>query len=196
MFYVYEHTRPDTGVVFYVGKGNGNRLNSLNDRNRYWKHIVAKVGNFSAVKIVEHEDEELVFLAEQERIDQLRRIGIKLCNVTNGGEGTSGLKHTAESRAKIAVRHSQESYNRALEKRMAQYPFTPEHRKNMSLARQGDKNYMFGKTHSQEAREKIRQSRLNAPRLTCPYCDKVGDSANMSRWHFDRCKHKGENYGR
>lgn len=51
---------------------------------------------------------------------------------------------------------------------------------------------MFGKTHSQEAREKIRQSRFNAPRLVCPFCDKVGDSANMTRWHFDRCKFKGE----
>jgi hypothetical protein len=26
-FYVYEHTRNDTGLVFYVGKGSGQRLN-------------------------------------------------------------------------------------------------------------------------------------------------------------------------
>jgi hypothetical protein len=192
MFYVYEHIRPDTNQVFYVGKGKGNRLNSLSDRNRYWNHIVAKVGSFNAYKIAENEDEELVFLAEQERIDQLRRIGIKLCNVTNGGEGTTGLKHSEESKAKIGVRHSKESYERALAKRMAMYPFTAEHIKNLSLARIGDKNHMFGKTHSQEAREKIRSSRLNAPKLTCPFCDKVGDSANMSRWHFNKCKFKGE----
>jgi hypothetical protein len=192
MFYVYEHTRPDTNSVFYVGKGKGNRLNSLSDRNRYWNHIVAKVGSFNACKIVENEDEELIFLAEKERIDQLRRIGAKLCNVTNGGEGTTGLKHSEESKAKIGVRHSKESYAKALVKRMAMYPFTAEHIKNLSLARQGEKNYMFGKTHSQEAREKIRQARLNAPKITCPHCDKVGDPCNMARWHFDRCKFKGE----
>jgi hypothetical protein len=192
MFYVYEHTRPDNGVVFYVGKGKGSRLNSMHDRNRHWNNIVAKVGSFKAIKIVENEDEELVFLAEQERIDQLRRIGVKLCNVTNGGEGTSGRILSSESRAKIGVRHSQESYDRALEKRKAMYPFTAEHIKNMSISRQGEKNHMFGKTHSQEAREKIRQARLNAPKITCPHCDKVGDSCNMARWHFDRCKFKGE----
>ena len=191
MFYVYEHIRPDTNQVFYVGKGKNNRFLDLNNRNKHWKHIVAKVGNFKSVKIVENIDEELALLVEQERIDQLRRIGYKLANITNGGEGTSGRVLSAESRAKIGVRHSQESYDRALEKRKAMYPFTAEHIKNMSLSHSGEKNYMFGKTHSQEAREKIRQSRFNAPRLTCPFCDKVGDSSNMTRWHFDRCKFKG-----
>ena len=191
MFYVYEHIRLDTNQVFYVGKGKNRRLQSSFDRNKYWHNVVNKAG-FTAVKIVEHKDEELVLLAEIERIDQLKRIGIKLCNLTNGGEGTSGRVLSAESRSKIGVRHSQESYDRALEKRKAKYPFTTEHIKNLSLARKGEKNYMFGKTHSQEAREKIRQSRFNAPRLTCIHCDKTGDSANMARWHFDRCKFKGE----
>lgn len=27
------------------------------------------------------------------------------------------------------------------------------------------------------------------PTITCPYCGKVGDEANMKRWHFDNCKH-------
>lgn len=192
MFYVYEHIRPDTNQVFYVGKGKGNRLVDLNNRNKYWKHIVYKTGSFETKKIIENEDEELILLVEQERIDQLKRIGVKLCNLTNGGEGTSGRVLSAESRAKIGIRHSQESYDRALEKRKAMYPFSAEHIKNLSLARQGAKNYMFGKTHSQEAREKIRQSRFNAPKLTCTFCDKVGDSANMTRWHFDRCKFKKE----
>lgn len=192
MFYIYEHIRPDTNAVFYVGKGKGNRLLDENNRNKHWKHIVSKVGSFEAKKVIENSDEELILLAEQERIDQLKKIGVKLCNLTNGGEGTSGRVLSAESRAKIGIRHSQESYDKALEKRKAMYPFTDEHIKNLSLARQGNKNHMFGKTHSQEAREKIRQSRFNAPKLTCNFCDKVGDSANMTRWHFDKCKFKGK----
>lgn len=190
-FYIYEHIRPDTNRVFYVGKGKGNRYLAKTDRNKYWHHIVNKAGSFIANKIVENIDEELAFLVEQERIDQLKRLGYKLCNMTNGGEGTSGRIISEETRRKIGVRHSQESYDRALEKRKAMYPFSAKHIKNLSLARQGEKNHMFGKTHSQEAREKIRQARFNAPRLTCPFCDKVGDSANMTRWHFDKCKLKG-----
>lgn len=194
MFYVYEHIRLDTNQVFYVGKGKNNRLKSKYDRNKYWHNIVNKVG-FKAVKIFEHKDEELILLVEIERIDQLKRLGTKLCNMTNGGEGTSGRVLSEESKRKIGVRHSQESYDRALEKRKAMYPFTAEHIKNLSLARIGDKNHMFGKTHSQEAREKIRQARLNAPKLICPFCDKVGDSCNMTRWHFDNCKFKGTKNG-
>jgi hypothetical protein len=193
LFYIYEHIRSDTNAIFYVGKGKGNRCNDLNNRNKHWKNIVYKANGFTARKIVQDIDEELALLCEQERIDQLKRLGVKLCNMTNGGEGTSGRVLSEESKAKIGVRHSQESYDRALEKRKTKYPFTVEHKTNLSLARIGEKNYMFGKTHSLEAREKIRQSRFNAPRLTCTFCDKVGDSANMTRWHFDRCKFKGKN---
>jgi hypothetical protein len=89
MFYVYEHIRPDTGMVFYVGKGSGWRSGITQHRNTYWKNVVAKAGGFKSRKIVENVDEELAFLAEQERIDQLKRLGIKLTNLTEGGEGSS-----------------------------------------------------------------------------------------------------------
>ena len=190
MFYVYEHIRPDTGMVFYVGKGKGRRDKATTNRNIYWNRIVNKAGGFSVKRIAIDLDEELAFLVEQERIDQLKRLNFKLCNITEGGEGCSGLQHTPEAKAKIGIRHSQESYYNGAAKRKLLYPFTEEHIKNMSESHKGDKNYMFGKTHSQEARDKIREARLNSPKITCPFCDKVGDSANMSRWHFNNCKFK------
>ena len=101
-FYIYEHIRPDTNQVFYVGKGCGNRCNSLR-RNVHWKRIVAKAGGFTVRKIVENIDEELAFLAEQERIDQLKRLGFNLCNATNGGEGASGYKHTQRTKELLSV---------------------------------------------------------------------------------------------
>lgn len=100
MFYVYEHTRPDTGVVFYVGKGSGWRSGTTQHRNRYWKNVVAKAGGFNARKIVENIDEELAFLCEQERIDQLKRINVKLTNLTDGGEG--GANPSKETRLKMS----------------------------------------------------------------------------------------------
>jgi hypothetical protein len=87
LFYIYEHIRPDTNAIFYVGKGSGNRCNITQHRNPYWKNIVAKAGGFIVNKIAENLDSELAYLAEQERIDQLKRLGVKLCNLTNGGDG-------------------------------------------------------------------------------------------------------------
>lgn len=98
MFCVYEHIRPDTNAVFYIGKGQGRRPYTIRNRNKYWCNIVAKAGGFTVRMVVEGVDEELAFLIEAERIDQLRRLGMKLCNMTDGGEGISGYVHTDATR--------------------------------------------------------------------------------------------------
>ncbi|CAH1615724.1 homing endonuclease [Escherichia phage UGJNEcP4] len=72
-----------------------------------------------------------------------------------------------------------------------------------------ENNPMFGKTHSQETRDKISialnsrsdeakqamKSKQSAkaksrPTVKCPYCDKIGSNNIMKRWHFDNCKLK------
>lgn len=103
MFYLYQHIRPDTGAVFYVGKGSKKRLRSTTHRNNHWKAIVGKAGGFNAEIVVKDDDEELIFLAEKERIDQLRKIGCALANQTDGGKGgTKGHRHSDETRKKIS----------------------------------------------------------------------------------------------
>lgn len=89
MFYVYEHIRPDTNQVFYVGKGSGNRLNAKHGRNTYWHHVVNKNNGFIAKKLLEIDDEEFAFFVEEEVIDLYKKRGIKLVNLTDGGEGAS-----------------------------------------------------------------------------------------------------------
>jgi hypothetical protein len=103
MFYIYEHIRPDTNQVFYVGKGMGERINVKRGRNVYWQNVVNKAGGFKSVKIVETTNEELAFLAEQERIDQLKRLGYKLANLNDGGAG--GVKPAEEVRKKMSEAH-------------------------------------------------------------------------------------------
>jgi hypothetical protein len=89
MFYVYEHIRNDTNAIFYVGKGKNERAYRVNNRNEYWKNIVNKT-EYTVRFVVKDVDEELAYLVEEERIDQLKRLGIKLTNLTLGGEGASG----------------------------------------------------------------------------------------------------------
>lgn len=94
MFYVYEHIRNDTNAVFYVGKGKDYRANARTDRNIHWQRVVNKAGGFSINFVAKDMDEELAYLCEQERIDQLKRLGAKLVNLTVGGEGAgAGENH-------------------------------------------------------------------------------------------------------
>lgn len=100
-YYVYEHWRPDEGVIFYVGKGHARRAYDWHrGRNRWHRFIVAKLrktGLRVEVKIVHNEMEETAALAkERELIAHWRALGADLVNLTDGGEGPSGLKHTEE----------------------------------------------------------------------------------------------------
>ena len=102
IFYVYQHIRNDTGVVFYVGKGKERRAYQIDSgRNIHWKNIVSKAGGFSVALIVSEVDEEFAHLIEIEAIDIFRRRRFKLANITGGGEGTAGLRHSDETKAVI-----------------------------------------------------------------------------------------------
>lgn len=63
---------------------------------------------------------------------------------------------------------------------------SPESNIKRSIASTGSNNPMFGRTHDESAREKIRQA--NKQKTQCPHCAKVGGIAIMKRWHFDKCK--------
>ena len=110
MFYCYLHMRPDKeGVhsIFYVGKGNEKRIRSVHRRhNNHHTRIVNKVSVEQVeVHTMECSTEAAAFELEIGIIKCLRRMGVKLCNQTDGGEGVSGFPHphSAETRAKMSV---------------------------------------------------------------------------------------------
>jgi hypothetical protein len=90
-------------------------------------------------------------------------------------------------------------------------PFSEEWLANIKVARQGERNGMYGKTHSEETRakqrekaklraystetnEKRRQANLGSKRekKQCPHCNNLIAVNGYTRWHGDNCKLKKE----
>jgi len=116
---------------------------------------------------------------------------------------------------------NQEASRRIQSETMKARVYTDEIRRNMSEGQRGkkynrkgkcsgEKNNFYGKTHSDEARETMRQLKLGVslseehkqrvgdalrgkpkPKLTCPHCGKEGGAPQMKRHHFDNCKEDG-----
>lgn len=104
IYCLYRHIRNDTGEVFYVGIGKENRPRRTNGRSAFWKSIVNKCGGYR-VEIMEsnlnwHEacKKEKYFIKLYGRRD--KGVGT-LCNMTDGGDGTTGSIISKETIEKI-----------------------------------------------------------------------------------------------
>lgn len=158
MFYTYSHQKIDDGKIFYIGKGKGNRAFSENRRNKYWKSIVANHGFLAEILAV--------WKTEQEALDHekllilcFKDMGYKLANLTDGGEGSSGLKQSEETKAKrsaaLKVRQKPiEEMMNAWKANTGRKP-TQATRLKISLAKKGKPSSFKGKKHSEEAKAKM-----------------------------------------
>ena len=140
-----------------------------------------------------------------------------LVNLTDGGEGLSGVIVGEEARLKISKRHKGRIHSpeecRKLSESRKGMKFTDEHRKNISLAMTGknigELNAFYGKQHTTDTKQKMSEIRKgislsettrkklsdimrNKPKqkIICPYCNKVGFGLAMKRWHVNNCKLK------
>lgn len=154
MYVVYTHSKP-SGEIFYVGKGSIKRSKATDNRNKHWKNIVNKYG-FTVEIIAEYENEKDALDKEVSFIAKLRDEGIKLANVTKGGEGVSGYVHTPESKKKMSdFQKVFQNSEKMLEvrRRNAELIKLPERRLAHSIK---IKNYMA----NPENRERSRQGAL------------------------------------
>lgn len=170
-YYVYLHRRADDGRVFYVGKGKGKRARSKK-RNRKWHNIVNKHGFtweilFDGLTEREALDEEVSVIAE------LRYFGYSLANLTDGGEGTSGIFVSEETKAKLrAANLGKKLTPETIAKVIASHigkKRTPEQRARMGL-------WCKGVPLSDEHKEKLRKAKLGK-KLTTEHKRKVGDAS-------------------
>lgn len=143
-YYAYIHCKPD-GSPFYVGKGNERRVKNLQRKYNPWHSNVLKKYGAENISVGAYEcsSEEISLSLEVGLIKRLRIMGVKLTNLTDGGEGVSGLKMSEDAREKMRLAKTGKS-------------LSEEHKEKLRIA-------STGKVMSPESREKCRVAKLGRP---------------------------------
>lgn len=128
MAIVYQHRRKDNNSIFYIGIGEQrNRAYSKKNRTKYWYNIVSKYG-YEIDILIDGLDYKSACEVEVGMIMSYGRNDLNLgnlVNLTNGGEGSIGYKHTEETMLKITGKNN--------------------HRYGKGYLQEGKLNHMYGK---------------------------------------------------
>lgn len=189
-YYIYKITNKINGN-FYIGRRQC--VDSIENDNYFGsgkrlKIAIKKYGKENFTKEVLHvclSLEELI-LSEKTIVSKELLENTNCYNLAVGGNGgftfykNRVYNHTEEAKNKISKANSGRKR-----------PDVSEHNK-ISLNK-----YWVGKKRSIEDRlKKSEKAKLRvkefktdfAIKIQCPYCNKIGQQANMKRWHFDKCK--------
>lgn len=190
-FYVYVHRRATDGRVFYVGKGCDRRAFSKR-RTTHWKRIAEKYGYI--VEIVQDGMQEWwAFELECELIAYYGRDN--LCNMTDGGDGLSGMKFSEDHKLKIGNANKGKKMPahviEILKKANTGRKLSKDHRDKLSKAKIGKKHSAEhikniadkrrGKPHTPEGKINIRKSKCKI--IVCLETkEKFFGSVHASEW--------------
>jgi hypothetical protein len=148
MAVVYRHWRLDKNEVFYVGIGKEeSRAFDFVRRNKVWKGIKRRTD--VDVEIVARDlSWELACELEQLMIQEYGRIDLGtgcLVNLTDGGDGSIGAKHTKETIEKRANSNRGQKRTDETKRKMSEVRkgivFSPEHIENLRLSHLGQKGW-------------------------------------------------------
>ena len=127
-YYVYEWYNVDTDEVFYIGKGTNNRYSQITGRNKFFTDYY-NTHNCKSRIILENLSEKDAFELEIETIKWYKEnTDYRLTNQTDGGDGN-------------AFKCGE---------------LNPKFGKGEEIV--GEKNPFYGKTHSDETKEKLRSA--------------------------------------
>jgi len=219
--YVYMLVDPRNNQPFYVGKGRGNRCRfHLDEAKYYTKRKSLKLNKIrklfslgmepTIIKVEENVTDAQAIDLEVLLIAEMRDIGIPLTNMTDGGDGAQGYKHSEahkqhasksqigrifseETKQKMRKPRTEEAKASMAKARLSMtYRPTAEHKRRLSESLLGRPSPMRGKTQSAEARAKMSEQRkgIPKPKIECPHCHKLVAVNTAKRWHFDNCKDK------
>lgn len=169
MFYTYAHYKAGTGEIFYIGKGKGKRYTYKYARkNPHWQNVVNKYG-FTSEILAHWDTEEEAFEHEKLLISCFRDMGVKLTNLTDGGDGCAGLVFTELHKARLSAskmgkKHSEETKKKMSEsakghKRNLGRKLSEETKKKLSEIQSRIKTNL-GKKFSEETRKKMSLAKL------------------------------------
>lgn len=219
--YVYTLIDPRNHLPFYVGKGSGERCNAhVVEAKYYVKRKSLKLNKIRklmrlgmepiVVKVEENVSDKQALDLECLLIAEMRDLGFALTNMTDGGDGAKGYKHTEEYKQMMSQRfkgriiteeHRQKMCkpkseqgraNIAKARLTSTYRPSEETKRKTSEALKGRPSTMKGRNHTDEAKAKMSAQRkgIPKPKVECPYCKQQVAVNTAKRWHFDNCKNK------
>jgi len=197
-FYTYAHVRNDTGKIFYIGKGQGDRAYFSYNRNQYWNRIAKKHGYIVQI-LSRFDNEEDAFDHEKFLILCFKGMGFKLANLTDGGEGVSNP--SPEVRAKISAALAGKKFGEDRIKKMRECrlgiklsesakekisqslkgrSFNDEHKEKLALGR-------LGKKHSKQSILKMSQAKVGK-KLSEEHAKKISEALSGVKKSLDHIK--------
>ena len=187
--YVYTLTDPRNGMPFYVGKGVGRRCHfhaweaKNSDKPTYKLNKIRKIQSLGLDIVVRKVEENVSHEQAKELecflIAEMRGFGIDLTNATDGGDGTEGYKHTAETLAKIRHDWTDEQKQRISESLKGRSNPCSEQRRQAIIA--GTTGVKKSTTINMKKPKRKEQ---------CPHCGIMASGGNLAKWHMNNCKSK------
>ena len=175
-FIIYGLVDPRTGQLRYIGKSSSGmkrpRRHFYEDArllphlhvSRWIRQLQSQGLTYQIVVFQELPDAEGLSEAEIGWIAYFRKVGCPLTNLTDGGDGMSGFRHTDATRAKMseAAKNRGEAYALNMSKVQMGHIVSPETARKISLSkkalsdesRRNISNAQKGKKRSLESREK------------------------------------------
>lgn len=188
-FLVYAHYN-FKGQVFYIGKGSLKRARERCSRSNYWKSYVAKHG--LVVKIwAENLTEQQAFAMEKEWIALYGRKHVKtgmLVNLSEGGEGPSGVIPSAET---IEKRRLKNVGQRRTEEQRAKFKITNKNNTFSEQARLAAKDALKNRVWTKEMSEEHSKllKGIKKPPRTPEHAQKIAE-ANKGKIPTDELRKK------
>ena len=196
-FYTYAYLREDR-TPYYIGKGTGKRIYSTNRNGLKPPKDKSKI-----IFLKQNLTEEEAFKHEKYMIAVFGRIDIGtgiLRNLTDGGEGASGVIVGKEHRKKISKALQGKIVSKETRRRMseAQKGKSPSEktRQKMSEAQKGENHPMYGKRGknnpnygkipSEEHRRKISEAKKGKAQSE-EHKRKLSEVQKKKRWWNDGC---------